>query len=263
MSFYQFAKHTWRYWSSIAFLGLKLYTCPYMPKISVVMPVYNGEKYFIEAIVSILDQTFKDFEFIIINDGSVDRSLDILKEFQKQDKRVKIISRENKGVIYSLNEGVKMAQGEYIARMDADDVSDPERLSKQLKYAQENDLAVCGTWAEGIDDKGQRLKDMNYPPSLDKIKSYTLIHNPFIHPSVMFRKDIFEKVGGYKKFFKHIEDYELWTRIVFKYKTGNISERLLKYRLHEEQITRKNNPAMRAGGLLVRILALYRFIFRF
>jgi glycosyltransferase involved in cell wall biosynthesis len=234
-----------------------------MSKISVVMSVYNGEKYLSQAVESILNQTYQDFEFVIINDGSADGSFDILRNFETKDKRIRLISRENKGLIYSLNEGVKIAQGEYIARMDADDISTPERLEKQLKYASENDLAVCGTWAEGVDSFGNKVKDLNYPPNMDEVKKYTLLHNPFIHPSVMFKKDPFEKVGGYKDFFKHVEDYELWTRIVFKYKTGNLPERLLQYRLHEGQITNKNNLRMRLKGILVRILALSRFIFRF
>lgn len=232
-------------------------------KISVVMSVYNGEKYLKQAIESILNQSFEDFEFIIINDGSTDKSLEILNEFQQKDERIKIVSRENKGLIYSLNEGVKLAQGEYIARMDADDVSTPNRLEKQLKYAQEKGLIVCGTWAKGIDSLGNKVKDMNYPPSADKVKIYTLLHNPFIHSSVLFRKDIFEKVGGYKARFKHVEDYELWTRIVFKYKTDNISENLLEYRLHEDQITKQSNFIMRIRGFRVRLMALFRFVFRF
>jgi glycosyltransferase involved in cell wall biosynthesis len=234
-----------------------------MPKISVIMSVYNGEKYLKLAVESILNQSFKDFEFIIIDDGSVDKSLDLLRDFQKSDERIKIISRKNKGLIASLNEGVGLAQGEYIARMDTDDISKIDRLEKQVKYMEENNLVVCGTWAEAIDSLGNKIKDMNYPPSEKKIKSFALLHNPFIHPSVMFRKDIFEKVGGYRNFFKYIEDYELWTRIIFKYKTGNIPEALLYYRLHEEQITQKNNLEMRLKGVVVRILALFRYIFRF
>jgi glycosyltransferase involved in cell wall biosynthesis len=234
-----------------------------MPKVSVIMSVYNGEKYLRPAVASILGQSFKDLEFIIIDDGSTDHSLNILKEFQAQDSRIKLVSRENKGLIYSLNEGVKMAQGEYIARMDADDISIPERLEKQLKWSQDGSLVVCGTWAEGIDSVGIKIKEMNYPPSEKKIKSFALLHNPFIHPSAMFRKDVFEKVGGYRDFFKYIEDYELWTRMVFKHKAGNVPEVLLKYRLHNEQVTKKNNFEMRLKGLFVRILALFRFVFRF
>ena len=232
------------------------------PQISVVMSVYNGEKYLKEAIDSILSQTFKDFEFIVIDDGSTDGSLDILRNFEKGDSRVKIVTRENKGLVASLNECVALAKGEYVARMDADDISLPERFEKQIHFIKENDLSVCGSWAMGIDGNGNTVSKLDYAPSLKKIKSYCLIHNPFIHSSVMFRKDIFEKAGGYRIFFKHIEDYELWTRIVFKYKTDNLQHELLKYRIHSDQITKKNNLLMRAGGLVVRILAVYRFVFR-
>ncbi|KKT37083.1 MAG: WbfO protein [Parcubacteria group bacterium GW2011_GWA1_44_13] len=225
------------------------------------MSVYNGEKYLTQAIESILSQTYTDFEFIIINDGSTDKSLEILNKFKKENARIRIISRENKGLIYSLNEGVRNARGEYIARMDADDISLSQRFEKQFKYMKENDLAVCGTWAEGIDNLGNKIKEMDYPPSANKIKIFTLLHNPFIHPSVMFRKDVFEKVGGYRKIYNLAEDHELWTRMIFTYKADNVPEKLLKYRLHDGQITRRNNFAMRMKGILVRILALFRFIF--
>lgn len=227
------------------------------------MSVYNGEKYLKLAVESILNQSYSDFEFIIINDGSTDGSLNILKRFKEQDERIKIISRENKGLVYSLNEGVNLAQGEYIVRMDADDISEPNRFEKQLQYMQINNQVVCGSYATIINSSGEKIGEMNYPPFAEKIKSFALLHNPFIHPSVMFRKDIFLKVGGYKRFFKYIEDYELWTRIVFKYKSGNIPERLLRYRVHNEQITKRNNLRMRVMGIVVRILSLYRFIFRF
>jgi len=246
-------------------LGLRFQKAKYniiMPKISVVMSVYNGEKYLTQAIESILGQTYTDFEFIIINDGSTDKGLDIINEYRQRDERIVVISRENKGLVYSLNEGVNKARGEYIARMDPDDISIPVRFEKQLKYIQDEGLDVCGTWAEGIDSCGIKIRNVDYPPNSDKIKSFTLFHNPIIHSSVIFRKDIFEKVGGYKKFFRYIEDYELWTRVVFKYKAGNIPERLLQYRFHQDQITQKNNFEMRVKGFLIRVLALTRFIFR-
>jgi glycosyltransferase involved in cell wall biosynthesis len=234
-----------------------------MPKISVVMSVYNGEKYLRPAVESILSQTFGDFEFIIVNDGSTDNSESILREYQSQDKRIRLVSRENQGLIYSLNEGIGLALGDYIARMDADDISMPERLEKQLKYIQENNLVIGGTWAEVIDDQGKKVKEFDYPPGEDQIKNFTLLHNPFIHPTVMFQKNVFGQVGGYRKSFKHVEDYELWTRIVFKYRAGNLPERLLQYRLHEKQITKANHLEMRVRGILVRLLALFRFVFRF
>jgi glycosyltransferase involved in cell wall biosynthesis len=232
-----------------------------IPKISVVMSVYNADKYLKDSIESILSQTFTDFEFIIINDGSTDKSFEILKYYENKDSRIKIISRENKGLIYSLNEGIKLAKGEYIARMDADDISYPDRFKIQLDYIKENNLILCGTWANIINEFGEKTGEMTYPPKSEKIKIFGLLHNPFIHSSLIFKKDIFDKVGGYNPAFKHIEDYELWTRIMFKYKTDNIEENLLQYRVHENQITKKNNTEMRLKGLYIRFLALFRFIF--
>lgn len=233
-----------------------------MPKISVVMSVYNGEKYMRESIESILSQSEKDFEYIIIDDGSTDTSLKIINEFQKKDPRIKVLSRKNKGLVYSLNEGLQLAQGEYIARMDADDISHIDRFERQIKYMEEENLVVCGSFAEKIDTLGQKVGEMTYPPSSVTIKSFALLHNPFIHPSIIFKKDSIEKVGGYKAFFRHIEDYELWTRLIYRYKTGNIPLTLLQYRVHDEQITQKKHFSMVSMGIFVRILAAYRFLIR-
>lgn len=234
-----------------------------MPKISVIMPVYNGGKYFKEAVESISKQTYKDFELIIINDGSTDDSLQVLNKLAEGDGRIKIISRENKGIVHSLNEGVKLSQGQYIARMDADDVSMPERLEKQINFMESNqDLVLCGTWAKKIDETGNKIGEYKVPVTSSEIRKRILFHNPFIHPSVMFRKDVFENVGGYNSFFKYIEDYELWTRLVFRHKTDNLPEMLLKYRIQGGQLTKKNNLEMRIRGLLVRLMALSRFVFR-
>ena len=213
-----------------------------MPKISVILPVYNNDKYLKLAIESILNQTERDFELIVINNASSDNSLKIINELAEKDKRIVVVTREeNKGLVYSLNQGVNLAKGEYIARMDADDISKPIRFERQLQFMKVNDLVICGTWAEGINGSGEKIREVNYPPNADKIKTFTLLHTPFIHPSVMFKSDIIKKVGGYKKFFKNIEDYELWTRIIFKYKAGNIQEPLLSYRFHDEQMTKKFN----------------------
>jgi glycosyltransferase involved in cell wall biosynthesis len=233
-----------------------------MPKISVVMSVYNGEKYVHDSVESIIHQSERDIEFIIINDGSTDKSLEILREFQKKDTRIRLISRENRGLISSLNEGVSVAKGEYIARMDVDDISHEKRLKEQYDYMKENDLAVCGTWAKGINNKGDIVADMNYCPATKEIKFFTLLHNPFIHSTVMFKREVFEYVGGYNSFFKHVEDYELWTRLIFKYKTGNLQKYLLSYRLHDEQITRKYRTSMVTRAVLVRVFAVFRFLFR-
>lgn len=125
------------------------------------MSVYNGEKYLAEAIESILNQTYKNFELIIINDGSKDNSVEIIKNYMKQDNRIVLIDRENKGLPYSLNEGISVAKGEYIARMDADDISLPTRFEKQVDYMQKNELDVCGSYIKlfGDNRKEQVIKN--------------------------------------------------------------------------------------------------------
>lgn len=229
-----------------------------MLTVSVVMSVYNGGKYLKEAIESVLSQTMPDFEFIIINDGSTDKSLDIIKEFEKKDKRIKVISHENLGLIYSLNEGIKLAQGEYIARMDADDISLPNRFAQQINYFKNNPKDVLlGSYATKIDELNNKIGDFNYLPlTWEKIKKYSLLHNPFIHPSIMFKRELINEVGCYRNF-KYAEDYELWTRIIYKYPCANIKEPLLQYRVHSEQITDKK----KFKSIIVRLFALFRFLF--
>ncbi len=231
-----------------------------MPKISVIIPVFNAEKYIKEAIESVLNQTEKDFEVIIVNDGSTDNSLNILNELSNKDNRIRIISRENRGVIESLNEAIRNSKGEYITRMDADDICFKDRLEKQMKYLEENNLDLCGSNAVIINSKGEETGKIIRPEKSSDIKKFTVLHNPFVHPSVMFKRSIIDEVGLYKDF-KHAEDYELWTRIVFKYKTGNIQEPLLYYRIHENQITKKKNTHMIFTSIRVRILAIFRYIF--
>lgn len=232
-----------------------------IPKISVVMAVYNGEKYLREAIQSVLDQTYTDFEFIIINDGSTDNSEQIIKSFT--DDRIKYFSKEHSGLINSLNLGLEKSRGEFIARFDADDISEPNRLAEQIKFFENNPQDVLvGSYATIINEAGIKTGELNYPPiSWKKIKSYSLLHNPFIHSSVMFRKALISTIGNYNKKFKHIEDYEFWTRIIYKYPCANIPLPLIRYRLHNNQITKKKNMGMRLLGIWIRILALKKFFF--
>jgi glycosyltransferase involved in cell wall biosynthesis len=228
------------------------------PKISVIMPVYNGEKYLSEAIQSILDQTFSDFEFIIADDGSTDGSCEIVSMFK--DERIRYEKLPHQGLVHTLNHAIRMARGTYIARMDADDISLPERLARQVEYMDAHpDIAVCGSWATCINGNGDSVGSYDYPPVESKqIKKYALIHNPFIHPSVVIRNKIIVRVGGYRTFWKHTEDYELWTRILSLYKGANIPEYLLKYRVHDNQVTSSKKLMMRAYGVLLRALACKR-----
>ena len=206
-------------------------------KITILMSVYNGEKYLREAMESILNQSFKDFEFLIINDGSTDKSEAIIKSYK--DPRIRLVNNEkNEGLIFSLNKGLELARGNYIARMDYDDISSPERLKRQYNYLEKNpDIALIGSLSELIDKNGNKIgQRIKLPLDYYSIKFYLFANNPLMHSSVFFRKKIIKEVGGYDEKYKHAEDYELYSRIVKKYRIINLPEILIKFRIHEESI---------------------------
>lgn len=195
-----------------------------MPKVSVVMSVYNCERFLGEAIESILNQTFKDFEFIIINDGSTDSSGEIIKSYK--DTRIVFLEQENKGLTASLNRGIEIAKGEYIARMDADDISHLERLDKQVRFLDENlEYALVGTWVQEIDEYGKLIKLWKMGGTDKEIKQVLPRYNCFVHGSTMFKKKCFEMGGGYRASMRQFtEDYDLWLRISERFKVANIGE---------------------------------------
>lgn len=209
------------------------------PLVSVVMSVYNSERYLRESVESILSQTFTDFEFIIIDDGSVDKSNSILQSFT--DPRIKVLSNnKNLGLIVSLNKGFDEAKGKYIARMDADDVSLPERLQKQVKFLDTNPgIGVVGTWIRSFDDRlGHILK---FPTDQKIIKAWLLFDNTFAHPSAMLRRSFLKSYHlHYDPNFKHVEDYDLWVRSSRFFDIATIGEVLLLYRRHENSISSSN-----------------------
>ena len=211
------------------------------PLVSVIMSVYNGEKYLDEAIQSVLDQTYKNFEFIIINDGSLDRSLEIIKKYEEKDTRIVIITRKNKGLIASLNEGIEKAKGKYIARMDADDICLIDRFEEQISFMHKNNLDLCGSWVLPFNSD----KDMTvwkYPETHNDTTFRLFFMSSFAHPSVMMKKSIFQTL----KYENEVaEDYSLWCDIVTKgYKVGNIQKVLLRYRMHENQITQTKSKEL-------------------
>ena len=208
------------------------------PLVTVLMPVYNAEKYLAEAIESILNQTYKSFDFLIINDGSTDSSLKIIQDYAEKDNRIKIISRENKGLIATLNEGLDTIDTKYIARMDADDISLPKRLEKQVKFMEKNDdIVVCGTGIITFNQDGTIRKHI-MPSDEIEIKVSLLSHCVLMHPTVILRKDVLDKERfRYNSKHRNIEDYGLWQLISNKYKLGNLTDILLKYRIVETSIT--------------------------
>lgn len=233
-----------------------------MPKVSVVMSVYNGGVYLRDSISSILSQNFTDFDFIIVNDGSTDDSLEIIKSFS--DPRIKLISRGNKGLIDSLNEAISCSNSEYIARMDADDISLPNRLSRQVEFLNNFGIDLVGSWAIKINEKNEEIGAMSYPPAdNNRIKKFFIKHNPFIHSSIMIKRSVLNSVGLYNPKYKHAEDYELWGRVLCKFRGANIQENLIKYRVNSLSITKKHNLFMRCQGLKIRILFLLKLCFNF
>lgn len=202
--------------------------------VSVVMPVHNAERYVAEAVQSILAQRFGDFEFIIVDDGSTDGSLDILKRYAKQDSRIKLTSRPNTGIVGALNEMVSRARGEFIARMDADDISVPDRFGIQVEYLADHPrCGLVGSWAEWIDEDGEAVRPCPVPTSGAEIDAANMNGpNAVVHPSVMIRRDLIIGVGGYRAAYWPAEDRDLWLRVAEVSSLANIPEVLLRYRLH-------------------------------
>jgi glycosyltransferase involved in cell wall biosynthesis len=207
------------------------------PKVSVLLPVFNAQNFVKEAIDSILQQTFSDFELIIINDGSTDNSSKIISEFH-DDRIIVINHEENKGLIFSLNEGLDLSLGEYIVRMDADDFSLPERLSIQVDFMDINkDIVVSGGQMIDYENK---IQLSNNPIVSDEVKAALLFSCVISHPTVIIRSAIFKKEKFYyDKSYIHSEDYELWSRVIKNYKVSNVSNVILKYRIHQNQVSQK------------------------
>jgi len=205
------------------------------PRVSVLMAVYNGEKYLPEAIESILNQTFTDFEFLIVDDGSTDRTQEIINSYQ--DPRIKLISNpENVGLTRSLNRGLDRARGEYVARMDSDDISVPERFAKQQTYMDaHNEVAVCGTWARDIDAEGQ-VTGVRETPVGDDLEREYWRPSPIIHPSAMIRRAHLNGLR-YDEQIRYAQDFDLWLRLKPHHKLANLPEHLLFYRVHSDSIT--------------------------
>lgn len=224
------------------------------PKISVLMPVYNCELYIREAIESVLNQTFNDFEFLIVDDASTDKTVSIIKSFN--DSRIKLIEKfQNLGIIDSLNYGIEIARGDYIARMDGDDICLPERFEKQVVFLDNNsDVILCGTAFQLIETD----KIIKHPSDHEAILIKLCFGTSFCHSSIMGRKEVFLQ-DKYDENFKHAEDYDLWTRLAFKGQLANIDDVLLKYRVHENQISNTQSRVQFENSFHCKLRMLNRY----
>lgn len=202
------------------------------PRVSIVMPVYNGARYLRVAVDSILSQTFDDFEFIIIDDGSMDTTRTILKSYR--DKRIVLLDRRHQGLVACLNEGLAAARGEYIARMDCDDIACSERLEKQVRFLDSYpDIGIVGTACQVINSWGWKVETLCFPVTDEEIRWFLLLHNAFAHPSIMLRRGLLETYKlRYDEGWTAVEDYELWTRLLKYTRGANLQQPLLRYRRH-------------------------------
>jgi glycosyltransferase involved in cell wall biosynthesis len=230
------------------------------PKISVVMPFYNAQKYIALAIESILKQTFSDFELILINDASTDGSDEIVAKYLQDERIIYIKNNDNKGIVYNLNLGLKLAKADIIARMDGDDVSELNRFEKQFDFLQNNsDISVLGSFVKIINSDGQIIDHRSKPLDWEKIRQQIIIYSPLVHPSVMFRKKEVLAVGGYREGYIYVEDIDLWYRLSYSgYKISNIPEFLLQYRFHENS-TSKKSKLIAKKAFLLRMEAIKKF----
>lgn len=207
------------------------------PIITVLMPAYNAERYIAEAITSVLQQTFTNFEFIIVNDGSTDDTLHIINSFT--DQRIRLINQPNQGVTAALNTGLKHAKAAYIARFDADDICFPYRLEKQLAFLQQNpDYIMVGSDVNYISADGDDLFSFKcIAHEHAEIVGKMYFYCPFVHPTVMYKRDVICSLGGYPEYAHNFEDYLLWTKLAKAGKLHNIPEPLVKYRLNPTSVT--------------------------
>jgi GT2 family glycosyltransferase len=220
------------------------------PRLSVIMSVYNDAKYLPKAIESILAQEFSDFEFLIVDDGSTDESRSIIDRFSGQDRRIRAFHQPNRGLIYSLNLMIARARSPLLARMDGDDISLPKRLSTQLAYLELNpDIGVLGTGADTIDELGKPgLRRFDNVTDPDAVVADLMNGPPLCHPSVVMRRDVVERVGGYHPAFLHCEDYDLWLRLSEVTRLSSLPERLILYRQSASQVSNRHALTQQIGA---------------
>lgn len=222
----------------------------HVPLVSVVLPVYNGEQFLEEAIDSILAQSFTDFELIIIDDGSTDGSLAILRQYQNRDVRIRLIARENRNLATTLNELIDLARGNWIARMDQDDIAVPQRFERQLQWLQKTGADICGSWVQRFGAGDNRVLMLHQTD--EAIKMDILFGSPFAHPSVMMRA-ILVKQLHYDKAWEKAEDYDLWERAARSgWHMTNVPEVLLMLRQHPTQISTKTFSHQQLLGQRIR-----------
>ncbi|HVX84635.1 MAG TPA: glycosyltransferase [Phycisphaerae bacterium] len=216
-----------------------------MPAVTVLMAVYNALPFLPQTLDSVLNQTFTDFEFLIINDGSTDRSGEILRTYAARDPRIRLIERENRGFVASLNQGLDLAHGEFLARIDADDLCTPTRLADQVAYLRAHpDCVLVGGFVQLIDAKNRPLRTLRLPVDHADIDRYQLAgHTSIPHPVATFRLAAAKALGGYNPRYESAEDLDLWLRLAEVGAIHNIPRVLVQYRQHDNSMSSTHSQA--------------------
>jgi glycosyltransferase involved in cell wall biosynthesis len=220
------------------------------PTVSVLMSVYNGEQYLAAALDSILGQTFPDFELIVIDDGSSDRSFAILHDYAARDRRIRLTRRGNQGLTFTLNEAFAQSRGKYLARMDCDDVALPQRFAEQVNLLEANSDLVCtGGYFQLIDGGSRPLTTLRPPTDDARIQALLLTgHNAICHPCAMIRRTAMVRVGGYDRRYRTAQDLDLWLRLGEVGQLANLPKPVLKFRLHSASISETWREQQRQSG---------------
>jgi glycosyltransferase involved in cell wall biosynthesis len=231
------------------------------PVVSVVMPVYNSEQYLRAAVESILAQTFRDFELIAVDDGSTDGSASILADYHHQDGRILILTHsQNQGIVSALNRGLKIASGKYIARMDADDISSPERFERQVEFLESYpQVGILGTEAIFIDSHDREIARMSHPQKDLSIRWTSLLANVFFHPTVMIRRAVLTEYNlAYQPEFQSVEDYDLWLHLLEHTQAANLDRPLLRYRVHAGSISSQYEQVQKEKHTRISLATIQR-----
>jgi hypothetical protein len=225
------------------------------PAVTVLLPAYNAQAWLDEALRSVLRQSFRDLELLIIDDGSTDGTAELVRRYA--DDRIRIVRHErNRGLIESLNEGIDLARGRFVARMDADDIAHPRRLERQLAFLEQRaDVGICGTWFRA---SGRRRQAKIRPPMHhDDIAATLFFRSAFAHPTVMFRRQFLDQNGlRYDPQAHHAEDYDLWVRARERTRLANLPEFLLEYRAHADQVSARYPQPQSGSAAQVRLKQL-------
>ena len=229
------------------------------PRVSVLVPAFNAERFLAEALDSLTSQTFTDIEIIVVNDGSTDTSGELAERHAAADDRIRVFHQDNAGVCAALNKAASMARGDLIARLDADDISSPDRLEKQVAFMDANPAVVCcGSAMRYIDERGAELRRRTFALTNAEIQGRIIDRGCYAHSAVIYRRAAFESVGGYRSPFDSVEDLDLFLRLSETGEMANLPDHLCAYRLHASQVTHKPSSQYRLQAFLAAVSSIER-----